>query len=283
MKKERKGKVALIISLIVFFVCICTCIYITKNRITPTKIINSVKRDIKIEVDITDSSIKKDLSNKIDYLLYGKEIDTKYINLYELRRGDESIRGNIFNELDNSTRLRVILDYLNNLGKFNQLKDKITGIEDVDSTIRFMGLDTVKQISSKEVEKHYKELFGDKEFKLEDIKGCIGYYYDEKKELYYSLDSTCGGSSNIYVDIYKTNYRKYKDNAYVDVYFGYVKQDDNSYVGYKDYDMTRTIDIEDLNLDKKIISEDNYNEFEHFKFNFKIDNSNNYYFTEITR
>ena len=283
MKKERKGKVALIISLIVFFVCICTCIYITKNRITPTKIINSVKRDIKIEVDITDSSIKKDLSNKIDYLLYGKEIDTKYINLYELRRGDESIRGNIFNELDNATRLRVILDYLNNLGKFNQLKDKITGIEDVDSTIRFMGLDTVKQISSKEVEKYYKELFGDKEFKLEDIKGCIGYYYDEKKELYYSLDSTCGGSSNIYVDIYKTNYRKYKDNAYVDVYFGYVKQDDNSYIGYKDYDLTRTIDIEDLNLDKKIISEDNYNEFEHFKFNFKLDNSNNYYFTEITR
>ena len=280
--RESKGKGALIFSIIIFIICICVCIYISKNREIPSKIIKKAQSELKIEVDINDTSVKKDLSNKIDYLIYGREIKTDYISAYDLRRGDTSERGDIFNNLDNETRLRVILDFLNYGGKFSPQKNKVTGIEDVDSTIRFMGIDSVKQINSSEVEKYFKILFGDIEYTLEDVKGCFGYYYDDNNKLFYALDPTCGGTSNVYVYVYKTNYRKLEDIAYVDVYFGYVQEEDSGYVAYKDFNLNNRIDIDDFTLGNKFMTEDNYKEFEHFRFNFKLDNSNNYYFTEIT-
>lgn len=283
MKKEKKGKGALIISIVIFIICIGFCYYKNNNEVAPTKIINRNNRDINEEVAITDYSIKKDLSNKIDYLLYGREIKEDYISLTDLRRGEKSNIGDIFNDFNNTTRLRIVLDYNNYSSKFSPQKNKVTGIEDVDAAIRFIGLDTVKQISAKEIEKSYKLLFGEIDYIPENIKGCIGYYYDESKDLFYVLDSTCGGTSNTYVYVYKTNYMKHDNSAYVDVYFGYVKQEGDNYIAYKDYELTDNLDIDDFKLGNKLLSEDNYNEFEHYRFNFKLDNSNNYYFTEITK
>lgn len=276
-----KGKRALILSIIIFLVCIAITIYVSNNRVAPTKIINKVKKEIKLEVDIADSSIKKDLSNKVDYLIYGTTIDEGYFNKYYFRRGEESIKGDIFN-LDNETRLRIVLDYLNYSNKFSPLKNKVTGIEDVDSNIRFEGLDSVKQVSVNDVSKYYKILFGDIEYELENVSGCFGYYYDSKNSLYYEIDPSCGGTSDTNVYVYKTNYRKTDDTAYVDVYFGYVKEEDNTYTIYSDYNLTNKIEIKDFKFGNKFINEDNYEKFEHYRFNFKLDKDNNYYFTNIS-
>ena len=62
MKKEKKGKGALIISIVIFIICIGFCYYKNNNGVAPTKIINRNNRDINEEVAITDYSIKKDLS-----------------------------------------------------------------------------------------------------------------------------------------------------------------------------------------------------------------------------
>ena len=283
MKKEKKGKGALLLSVIITIVCICICIYITKNRVTPSTIINRVKTEMKIEVDITDTSIKKDLSNKIDYLLYGKVINEDYISSNYLRRGEESIDGDIFEKLNNETKTKIVLDMLYNERKFKQIKNQVTGIEDVDSNIRFIGIDSIKQINVEEVEKNYKSIFGNIEYTKADIKGCINYYYDHNNKVFYSIESNCINNSDLYVYTYKTNYRKIEDTAFVDVFFGYVKQEKNNYVAYKDFNLTKNIDIDDFTLGNKFMNEDNYKEFEYFRFNFKLDSNNNYYFTYISK
>ena len=132
-----------------------------------------------------------------------------------------------------------------------------------------------KQVSAESVEERYQLLFGEK-VSNHSLKNCPMYTYDSKNNVYY-YSRQCGGTGDGTVYLYKNKFTTKDDNAYVYVNIGYATSaDDTSTYG----DITK---IEENISEDFSINESNYTKYSEYKYTFKKDSNNNYYFVSVEK
>lgn len=144
----------------------------------------------------------------------------------------------------------------------------------------------MRQIDVDFVESEYRNLFGSfvdlhKSFDLGD---CPLFIYDSANLKYYGLMNNCNNSREAYLETFINNITTKKDEAYVYVSLAAVDGSISSESRriYTDYNMNHLYDGVLVGTDK-IINSNNYKLFSQYKFVFKKDKSNNYYFRSIEK
>jgi len=240
-----------------------------------------------IEVELTDETIKADVSKKIEYLT--NESSEGWTTEYTFRNGTISDFGNVFSNLDDDLKLYIVLDYLLNENKFHNLSPENESDPIVSSYAQTFGNEYVKQITGKEVKDAYNSFFGTSnvDFKVLKSRNCFNYDYESTKDIFYRKQPNCGGTSGTYIYSYKNKYSKKNDNVYVYVSYGSS--------GIPENNQTATIfkDLEKNNVYREFvklgevqsfrINESNYADFSEYKYTFKKNNDGSYYFVSFEK
>ncbi len=239
------------------------------------------------EVEITDTVLQDDLSAKIDYITNFPSGYNTTIN-YGFRNNEE-IYGDVFNNLNEDTKLHIVLTYLNRNNQFASLSERGKNSPVISSFPIYEGIE-IKEISGEVVNREYKRFFGSTPTNVNSTigKACFAFYYDEAIDTYFWITPTCGGSSASYIAAFKNKYVTYGDLAYVYVNYALLQPVDMSvadnYNIYKDFDKSSIYqsNVAASAIDNFKIDASNYQNFSEYRFAFKKDGSN-YYFTKIER
>lgn len=153
------------------------------------------------------------------------------------------------------------------------------------------------QTSEEKVNEKSLSLFGKKiETPVEEVGGCPIYLYDVNQRKYYRPQIQCGGANGSQVKSYKSNFIEIGDevNVYVSYAFA-IPTGANRFIIYKDFEISseelqyanptytkeyKTGVTSDYVSNFKL-DETNYQEFSEYKFTFKKDNNDNYYFVSV--
>lgn len=294
-KKKSVGLVILIIVLILIILGLIGYICYDKGIIfkkpEPREQVVKNSKDEK-EKDLTNQEIIKDLNKKIFYMnTYGHvqndDYDMARMGVYSFRN-DESLMGNIFNNLNDDLKLKIVLDELLGTNKFQAIDNADLENSDIKQFVLVYGMDSAKKISSSVVEDEYKNYFGDSTVNHKSFDVCFGYIYDNDTNTYYYIEPQCGGSNPNSAYAYINKYTVKDDEAYVYVNYGlsiYVPDaseanDVNIYKDLKKKEIYRENVSED-EANNFRINESNYKEFSEYKYTFEKDNKGNYYFVSL--
>lgn len=294
-KKKSVGLVILIIVLILIILGLIGYICYDKGIIfkkpEPREQVVKNSKDEK-EKDLTNQEIIKDLNKKIFYMnTYGHiqndDYDMARMGVYSFRN-DESLMGNIFNNLNDDLKLKIVLDELLGTNKFQAIDNTDLENSDIKQLVSVYGMDSAKKISSSVVEDEYKNYFGDSTVNHKSFDVCFGYIYDNNTNNYYYIEPQCGGSNPNSAYAYINKYTVKGDEAYVYVNYGlsiYVPDaseanDVNIYKDLKEKEIYRE-NISEDEANNFRINESNYKEFSEYKYTFKKDNKGNYYFVSL--
>ena len=244
---------------------------------------NASVKEKNTEVLLDDENIKNDILTKF-YAITGSG-ENGIRGLYSFRYGN-SVFGNVFDDFNDDLKLRVVLDYFYNNNLFEDLKE-----ENYSEPIFAKYIDTkFYQISADTVLDQYRKFYGSDPIlkSIDDPKiGCFGYTYSPEKQLFFKIYPSCGGemSSNVYS--YINRFVVDGDKIYLYVNYG-ISKEAGSYPNvkvtiYKDLDYK---DVYKSEMSLKAandfrINESNYSNFSEYKFTFKKDSNNNYYFVSI--
>lgn len=236
------------------------------------------------ETVISDNLLINDLSEKITYLNTAR-IYTGYEKFNDAL--NKSIEIDAYNfrdiydkQLSDDDKLDITLNsleknYVNLSVTYENMSDEAKEIFKPYVEAGSINDIAEKQISSDNVEERYQLLFGEK-VNNHSIKSCPYFTYDSKNNVYY-YSRQCGGTSDGTVYLYKNKFTTKDDNAYVYVNIGYAAlADDTSTYG----DITR---IEENTLENFSINESNYTKYSEYKYTFKKDSNNNYYFVSVEK
>lgn len=291
-KKKNVGLVILIIVLIltilglIGYICYDKGIIIKKPE--PRKQVVKSSKD-EIEKDLTNQEIINDLNKKIYYMntyspVQNDDYDMARIGMYNFRN-DESLIGDIFNNLNDDLKLKIVLDELFGTNKFQAIDSTDLKNSDIKQFVSVNGMDSAKKISSSVVEDEYKNYFGDGTVNHKSFNVCFGYIYDSDTNTYYYIEPQCGGSNPNSAYAYINKYTVKGDEVYVYVSYGssiYSSETNNVNI-YKDLN-EKEIYRENVSEDEANnfrINESNYKEFSEYKYTFKKDDKENYYFVSL--
>lgn len=287
--KEKKSNCSKIVIVILVILLLGACAYIAYDKLMvkeDNNLTNEKKETTKSDKEtvISDNLLINDLSEKITYLNTARiytgyekfndalnksiEIDAyNFRDIYDKQLSDDDKLDITLNSLEkNYVNLSVTYENMSDEAK-EIFKPYVEAgsINDIDE----------KQISSDNVEERYQLLFGEK-VNNHSIKSCPYFTYDSKNNVYY-YSRQCGGTSDGTVYLYKNKFTTKDDNAYVYVNIGYAAlADDTSTYG----DITR---IEENTLENFSINESNYTKYSEYKYTFKKDSNNNYYFVSVEK
>ena len=264
-------------------------------------------KGIEVGIDVgvptlkSEDEIKKDLSLKIDTLLYpGIYVDANDSVAYNaLYFRNALLKRDITEEEKQNIIVRSI--HFNPISNDNwKNTNTMKKMVDEDPRGEDEALKEYGELSLDIVNDNYKSLFGSNMTPIGSLKGCPNYEYCSKTKTYYRLEPRCGGLNPNYYVSYKYNYINDKDNGlyYVDVAIGFVEMsgniNDDSYKLYSDYKIEGsdiTASATPLNLIKESqtgasnheydINKTNYNNFSSYRFTFEKDNDDNYYFVSV--
>lgn len=159
----------------------------------------------------------------------------------------------------------------------------------VTTNYNFGSLENVKnqmrQIDVDLVESEYKGVFGNfvdlhKSF---EINHCPLFIYDSNNLKYYGLMNNCNYNGKLYLETFVNNITTKKDEAYVYVSLASIEYlDDGNRRIYVDYNRKNLYEGILIGTDK-IINSNNYKLFSQYKYVFKKDKNNNYYFMSIEK
>ena len=257
------------------------------------------------EIEFNDYKAIKDLSIKIDKLLGANQ--TKDFNLSQTFEMYGFRSGLLKNKLTKEDKQLIVLETV--------AWDNITGdawknYEKMKETlIQMVGNDEQKQqeylahshqISAEKVNEQSLKLFGEIiENPIEEVGGCPIIYYDANSKTYFRPEPACGGATvHYYVKNYKSKFTTKKDEVYVYVNFAYIGPGTYNgsygyYEVYKDIKDVNSLEnygtfIDKYTLEDPIYSEKNftvnernYQHFSEYKFTFKKDKNDNYYFVDV--
>lgn len=303
--KKRSNKVnvlllilVIILSIVVLLETTLLCSTLLVKKEVPKEDSNKeiVDKDVKDIDDITDLSIKIDtlLSSKTNN--YYKALST---SAYGYRF--QVLKGNLTAEVKHE----ILLDSIEWEDIPSSSYETLKETEFFKSLIK-SGYDenylltTTKQVSLEKLSNYSEKLFGEKITNpVKTINTCPMYtYIEETKSFYYPVPQ-CGGINPHYVATYKS---KYVDlGTEIDVYVNVAhlvssgtQSVIDKYTIYKDFDLRGEAKYNDAiykdvfksNISQQDaenfeISEDNYQEFSEYKFKFKKDKNNNYYFVNV--
>ena len=244
---------------------------------------NSSVKEKNTEVLLEDENIKNDILTKF-YAITGSGKDGK-IGSYTFRYGS-GVFGNVFGDFNNDLKLRVVLDYFYNNNLFENLREENysdpTFANFTDGIFFYISEDTVVE--------QYRRFYGS-EPTLKSINnpeiGCFGYTYSPEKKLFFKIRPTCGGETPSNVYSYVNRFVVDGDMIYLYVNYGISKEigsySDDKVTIYKDLDFKDVFKSEMSRKDANgfRINESNCSDFSEYKFTFKKDNNNNYYFVSI--
>lgn len=251
-----------------------------------------------IEVEETNINTIKSLSNKISQLFgYNKtELSlNKEYSLFNFKSG--ILKKNLTAEEKQLIILSSIEwdEITGDAWKSSpKMKDTVEAMSGGDEKTIDEYIKASKQISAEKVNKYSMELFGHELTNpKEEIGRCPVLYYDANQQIYYRPDPACGGASIESVQSYEYKFTTNKDEAYVYVSFAYIEPsyDNSTYNVYKDIKcsdelignctLTNKYEVTlPTNKDYFTIDKTNYQDFSQYKFIFKKDQNNNYYFVK---
>lgn len=287
--KEKKSNGSKIVIVILVILLLGACAYIAYDKLMvkeDNNLTNEKKETTKSDKEtvISDNLLINDLSEKITYLNTAR-IYTGYEKFNDAL--NKSIEIDAYNfrdiydkQLSDDDKLDITLNsleknYVNLSVTYENMSDEAKEIFKPYVEAGSINDIAEKQISSDNVEERYQLLFGEK-VNNHSIKSCPYFTYDSKNNVYY-YSRQCGGTSDETVYLYKNKFTTKDDNAYVYVNIGYAAlADDTSTYG----DITR---IEENTLENFSINESNYTKYSEYKYTFKKDSNNNYYFVSVEK
>lgn len=287
--KEKKSNCSKIVIVILVILLLGACAYIAYDKLMvkeDNNLTNEKKETTKSDKEtvISDNLLINDLSEKITYLNTAR-IYTGYEKFNDAL--NKSIEIDAYNfrdiydkQLSDDDKLDITLNsleknYVNLSVTYENMSDEAKEIFKPYVEAGSINDIAEKQISSDNVEERYQLLFGEK-VNNHSIKSCPYFTYDSKNNVYY-YSRQCGGTSDGTVYLYKNKFTTKDDNAYVYVNIGYAAlADDTSTYG----DITR---IEENTLENFSINESNYTKYSEYKYTFKKDSNNNYYFVSVEK
>lgn len=287
--KEKKSNGSKIVIVILVILLLGACAYIAYDKLMvkeDNNLTNEKKETTKSDKEtvISDNLLINDLSEKITYLNTAR-IYTGYEKFNDAL--NKSIEIDAYNfrdiydkQLSDDDKLDITLNsleknYVNLSVTYENMSDEAKEIFKPYVEAGSINDIAEKQISSDNVEERYQLLFGEK-VNNHSIKSCPYFTYDSKNNVYY-YSRQCGGTSDGTVYLYKNKFTTKDDNAYVYVNIGYAAlADDTSTYG----DITR---IEENTLENFSINESNYTKYSEYKYTFKKDSNNNYYFVSVEK
>lgn len=297
--KKKSGIIILIVCLVLIIVGLVTYIFYDKgiifnNTNTTTEKTDkdketNTKTEDEIETEITSNDIKTSLSKKIDQITFKK--DTNGNDYFS-----ENTYGFNFDLLKKSTLTeeeKLIIALQNVSDKYTSITIESSKM-DLPSEWEFWRNDEYKdgdsQVLVSYVTEIYHSLFGLEEIQYNNTSNskCPNFIYDKTNQVYYVI-ARCGGTSGGSIISYKANYMKKGDEAYVDVYYGssWLLLDEsngiNIYNSITTNYETQTPYKTNGNLNDQIITDQNYQDFEKYKFTFKLNNDKEYNFVKVEK
>lgn len=307
--KSNKGVILLIILLILIILALVGYIFYDKGIIFK-KAMSTKQTEEKIEEtekSLKDQNIIKQVSNKIDILLGNISSETDFKQSYNYLAHD--FRYSLLKKkLTKEEKQKIVLDSIqwqnitdDNWKNIARIKEMVEA--DKQYTTEELAIKAHKQASADIVNSKSIELFGEKiENPITQIgENCLIYIYDENTKTYYKPEPRCGGTSAGYVNSYKSKFTTKNDNIYVYVSYAFEKFEDASTSNYEDdyrqiyrdfsdiKDMTITYNENDktqytinaYNGETFNLDASNYKEFSEYKYTFKKDSNDNYYFVSV--
>lgn len=300
LRKERKKNQSLMIIIIILLLAILAMLAAIFVPTLIDKPQSEIENKEVLEKEIKDIDVITELSIKIDTLLEFKTSEYKPSNSYtEIRFKPEVLK----QKLTDEKKQLILLDNmtLESLKKSDYEDFKKTSIykELAKAYPEDFLLTSTKQISLEKVSKFSEELFGEKITNpvKEFSPRCGSYFYDEASKKYYYPEPQCGGINPNHIESYKSKFEEKMDEAYVYVSFAFMKVSGESdsmgynfiFDAYKDFDIVNNEmkykDVHAKSLFEYKIDSTNYKDFKEYKFIFKKDKNDNYYFvkTEPTK
>ncbi|MDO5002941.1 MAG: hypothetical protein Q4E39_01760 [bacterium] len=287
--KEKKSIGSKVVIVILSLLLLGACSYIAYDKLMVKENNNQTnkkKETIKSDKEtlISDNLLINDLSEKITYLNTARiftgyekfndalnksiEIDSyNFRNIYDKQLSDDDKLDITLNSLEKN--------YVNLSVPYENMSDEVKAFFKPYVETGSINDIAEKQISSVHVENRYQLLFGEK-VNNHSIKLCPFFTYDSKNNVYY-YSRQCGGTGDGSVYLYKNKFTTKDDNAYVYVNIGYATSaDDTSTYG----DITK---IEENISEDFSINESNYTKYSEYKYTFKKDSNNNYYFVSVEK
>lgn len=254
------------------------------------------------EVEFNDYKTIKEISTEIELILGGT-------SSFELSKtyGTYGFRSGVLkNELTKKDKQQIVLESVswdNITGdawkNYEKMKNIVEMMSGNDEQKQQEYLARSHQISAEKVNEQSIKLFGEIiENPIEEVGMCPHIYYDANSNTYFRPEPACGGTSAHYVKSYKSKFTTKNDEVYVYVNFAYIGP--GTYNGsYEYYEVYK--DIKDVNslensgnfIDKYTledpiyweenftVNERNYQHFSEYKFTFKKDKNDNYYFVDV--
>ena len=287
--KEKKSNGSKVVIFILVVLLLGACAYIAYDKLMvkeENNQTNEKKETTKSDKEtlISDNLLINDLSEKITYLNTARiytgyekfndalnksiEIDAyNFRNIYDKQLSDDDKLDITLNSLEKN--------YVNLSVTYENMSDEAKEIFKPYVEAGSINDIAEKQISSANVEERYQLLFGEK-VNNHSIESCPYFTYDSKNNVYY-YSRQCGGTGDGTVYLYKNKFTTKDDNAYVYVNIGYATlADDTSTYG----NITR---IEENTSENFSINESNYTKYSEYKYTFKKDSNDNYYFVSVEK
>ena len=305
LNNNNKGLYVLIAILLVAIVALLSVIVFNNTSKKNDNASDTVlKNDDKIE--LTDE-IKYDLSSKINTLISPLKSTTynerEYYSPYLFKFGT------LYRELTAIEKQTLVLEHLSfsflpiYYGKWEEVDYVKKAVDSYANAIgnNMLAKEAFGVLSYNEVNKVYKDFFGeDLENPEELVGGCPPYYYSSKTKEFYKMLSNCGGTAIGEVLSYKEKFETTQDTVAVYVDFGFVrpKEGEQKFIVYGDFEIPSETgsltqiggyknvieelpyaNIDNLNYE---ITDNNKDKFSQYKFIFKK-NGDNFYFEKVTK
>lgn len=299
---NKTNKILLVLVIILSIVVLvettilCSTLLVKKTLPKEEEIKETIDKDVKDIDDITDLSIKIDTILSLKTNNYYKSLSASAYG-YRFQVLKNNLTDEVKHEilLDNIEWEDIPRENYEVVAETEFFKNLIKSGYDKSYLLK-----TTKQVSLEKLSKYSEQLFGEKITNpLKTINTCPMYtYIEETKSFYYPMPQ-CGGINPHYVATYKSKYVDLGNEIDVHVNIAHLvssgtQSSIDKYTVYKDFDLRGEAkyndavykDIYKQNLSQQEaenfeITEENYQEFSEYKFKFKKDKNNNYYFVSL--
>lgn len=303
VNKTNKLLVVIIVLLVLVILGMLAATFVP-SLIGKSESTNETKQEATV-TEIKNIDVLKELSVKIDRLLgireteYNQNIDyfgTFYAHeILKVGLTDKTKQRAVLSQIDWSPMNQEVWQTAKNHEFISRLIPSYTESYTYGST---------KYVTLEKVNAYSTTLFGENlKTILKEINECPTYLYDESNKIFYYPEPQCGGTSSELIRGFKSKFEELNDEVYVYVSFAFLIPDPanqgtamemEEYIVYKDYDYIPG-DVMGTHQHKNVyqtglssyqardfkLNKDNYKDFSEYKFTFKKDKNNNYYFVKL--
>ncbi len=290
-RKENKKKIMIILAILLTIILIAILSFTFLKKEGKEKKAENEENKVSMkyqipddEDELTDELIKKEINIMLDNLNSGSIYEDENPQTQLRYYNGMSFREYLFNEeINDQMKLKIILTM--NKDNFKTSTHDITKTN-IDKNYKdnfTTAEEEWYELEASALNELYKKYFNENPTYYSYPNECPAYLYDDISKMYFSI-SPCGGTTTQSYFTYKDKMTYKDDNIYVYAYYGTVKPNSNQ-LGtiYKDINEEEVLK-ENINYkDLDDIIKKNYHYLSLYKFTFKKNNDNNYYFSNLEK